>query len=81
MSSTMSPPETYAVPQAMIRFNENKEEIAQTKTEKLINSNPLSNRFIDISEVNFCLNLFCTTNQIASNKKPPIKEIKNSVIR
>lgn len=23
------PPETYAVPQAMIRFNENKEEIAQ----------------------------------------------------
>ena len=36
----------------------NSDENDQTNTEKLMNSNPLSNRLIAISEVNFCLNLF-----------------------
>ena len=36
----------------------NRDENDQTNTEKLMNSNPLSNRLMAISEVNFCLNLF-----------------------
>ncbi len=36
----------------------NKEDSDHTKTEKLIKSNPLSKRLIEISEVSLCLNLF-----------------------
>ena len=65
----------------VVKTRMNSDENDHTKTEKLINNKPLSNRFTEISEVNFCLNLFWITNQIESNKNPPIKEINNSVIK